>query len=181
VPPPPPGDEPGLAWSVVDDSDEMSTNRHGQLIWAGLVMLVVAITAALVLLVSTLFGRHATNSARPEPVTSPPVTTTVAASPPPPTVTAPPPVTRHTTNTYADPLRQRPEVPGGPAPERSPGRSRHQHPRRARRSPIRLRRDDHRWYPHGVALATARGVAVHRRKRRDVVSLHIHGGLLPAD
>jgi len=35
--------------------------------------------------------------------------------------------------------------------------------------------------PLGVALAAARRVAEHRRKRRDVVSLHVHGGLLPAD
>ena len=95
--PPPPGDEPELAWPVDDDTDEMSTNRHGRLMWAGLAVLVAAITAALVLLLSTLFGRHATNNAQPQPVASPPVTTTVAASPPPapvalpPTVTAPPP------------------------------------------------------------------------------------------
>jgi hypothetical protein len=93
VPPPPPGDEPELAWAVDDDTDEMPTNRHGRLMWAGLAVLVVAITAALVLLVSTLFGRHTTNNTRPQPVLSPPVTTTVAAAPPPPTVTAPPPVT----------------------------------------------------------------------------------------
>jgi hypothetical protein len=92
--PPPPGDEPKLAWSVDDDADEMSTNRHGRLMWAGLAVLVAAITAALVLLLSTLFGRHTTNDARPQPVLSPPVTTTVAAPAPgalPPTTTAPPP------------------------------------------------------------------------------------------
>ena len=71
--PPPPGDELELAWSVDDDTDEMPTNRHGRLMWAGLAVLVVAITAALVLLVSTLFGRHTTNNARPQPVPSPPV------------------------------------------------------------------------------------------------------------
>jgi hypothetical protein len=97
VPPPPPGDEPELAWSTDDDTDEMQTNRHGRLVWAGLAVLVVAITAALLLLVSTLFGRHTTNNARPQPVPSPPATTTVAAAPPPapgalpPTTTAPPP------------------------------------------------------------------------------------------
>ena len=97
VPPPPPGDEPGLAWSVDGDTDEMPTDRHGRLVWAGLAVLVVAITAALLLLVSTLFGRHTTNNARPQPVPSPPVTTAVAAASPPapvalpPTVTAPPP------------------------------------------------------------------------------------------
>ncbi|WP_297732026.1 hypothetical protein [Mycobacterium sp.] len=91
--PPPPGDEPELAWSVDDDTDEMPTNRHGRLMWAGLAVLVVAVTAALVLLVSTLFGRHTTNNARPQPVPSPPVTTTVTAAPPPPAVTAAPPVT----------------------------------------------------------------------------------------
>jgi hypothetical protein len=89
--PPPPGDEPELAWSVDDDTDEMSTNRHGRLVWAGLAVLVVAITAALLLLVSTLFGRHDANNAQPQPVASPRVTTTVAAAPPPPPVTALPP------------------------------------------------------------------------------------------
>jgi hypothetical protein len=89
--PPPPGDEPELAWSVDDDTDEMSTNWHGRLMWVGLAVLVAAITAALVLLVSTLFGRHATNSAQPQPVLSPHVTPTVAGPPLPPTVTAHPP------------------------------------------------------------------------------------------
>jgi hypothetical protein len=95
--PPPPRDEPGLAWSVDDDTDEMPTNWRSRLVWAGLSVLVVAITAALLLLVSTLFGRHATNSARPQPVPSPPATTSVAAPPPlapaalPPTATTPPP------------------------------------------------------------------------------------------
>lgn len=89
--PPPPDDEPGLAWSVDDDTDEMPTNRHGRLVWAGLAVLVVAITAALLLLVSTLFGRHTTNNARPQPVPSPPVTTAVAAAPPPAPVALPPP------------------------------------------------------------------------------------------
>ena len=91
VPPPPPGDEPELAWSVDDDTDEGSTNRHGRLMWAGLAVLVAAITAALVLLLSTLFGRHDANNAQPQPVASPRVTTTVAAAPLPPTMTAPPP------------------------------------------------------------------------------------------
>ncbi len=89
--PPPPGDEPELAWSVEDDTDEMSTNWHGRLMWVGLAVLVAAITAALVLLLSTFFGRHSTNNAQPQPVLSPSVTTTVAAAPPPPPVTAPPP------------------------------------------------------------------------------------------
>jgi hypothetical protein len=61
--------------------------------WAGLAVLVAAITAALVLLLSTLFGRHATNNAQPQPVASPPVTTTVAAAPPPAPVALPPTVT----------------------------------------------------------------------------------------
>jgi hypothetical protein len=92
--PPPAADEPGLAWSVDDDTDEMSTKWHGPLMWAGLAVLVAAIASALVLLVSTLFGRRTTNNARPQPVPSPPMTTTVAAAPPPPTVTVqatPPP------------------------------------------------------------------------------------------
>jgi hypothetical protein len=91
--PPPPGDEPELAWSVEDDTDEMSTNPHGRLIWVGLAVLVAAITAALVLLLSTLFGRHSTNNAQPQPVLSPSVTTTVAAAPPPSSVALPPTVT----------------------------------------------------------------------------------------
>jgi len=82
--PPPPGDEPGLAWSVDDDTDETSTNWRGRLVWAGLAALVVAIAAALVLLVSTLFGRHTTNNAQPQPVPSPPTST------PPPTRTSTP-------------------------------------------------------------------------------------------
>lgn len=89
--PPPTAAEPDLAWSHDDDADEVSTNRHGRLIWAGLSVLVIAITAALILLVSTLFGRHSTNTSRPQPVSSPSVTTTVAAAPPPATVTVPPP------------------------------------------------------------------------------------------
>jgi hypothetical protein len=48
----------------------------------------LAVGGALILLLSTLFGRH-TNNARPQPVASPPVAATVAAAPPPPTVTAP--------------------------------------------------------------------------------------------
>ena len=35
--------------------------------------------------------------------------------------------------------------------------------------------------PTESALAVARRVAQHRRKRCDVVSLHVYGGLLPAD
>lgn len=88
--PPLPADEPELAWSVDDDTDEMPTKRHARLIWAGLSVLVVAVAAALVLLLSTLFGRHTTNTARPQPVPSSPVPTTLAAAPPPP-VTAQPP------------------------------------------------------------------------------------------
>ncbi|WP_186244060.1 DUF732 domain-containing protein [Mycobacterium simulans] len=97
--PAPPGDEPGLAWSADDETDEVPANRHGRLIWVGLSVLVVAIAAALVLLVSTLLGRHTTDNTRPQPVPSPPVITTAAAAPtpqsvaPPPTMTAPPPVT----------------------------------------------------------------------------------------
>lgn len=77
--PPPPRDEPELAWSVDDDSDDMPGNRHGRLVWAGLGVLVVAITAALVLLVSTLFGRHTTNNARP--VATLPATKSSAVAP----------------------------------------------------------------------------------------------------
>jgi hypothetical protein len=112
VPPPPPGDEPGLAWSVDDDTDEMSTNRHGRLMWAGLAVLVAAITAALVLLVSTRFTRNQANPVHPQPIPSSPVTTTVAAAPAPQTVTvtaplpavaAPPPSTETPTTTgHAD-------------------------------------------------------------------------------
>jgi len=91
--PPPAADEPDLAWSHDDDTDEVSTTRHGRLMWAGLSVLVIAVTAALILLVSTLFGRQSTNTSRPQPVSSPSVTTTVAGAPPPATVTVPPPVT----------------------------------------------------------------------------------------
>jgi hypothetical protein len=91
--PPPAADEPDLAWSHDTDNDESQPNRHGRLVWAGLSVLVVAVTAALILLLSTLFGRNTSNISRPQPVSSPPVTTTVAAAPAPPTVTAPPPVT----------------------------------------------------------------------------------------
>jgi hypothetical protein len=90
VPPPQPGDEPGLAWSADDDTDEMPTNRHGRLVWAGLAVLVVATTAALVLLLSTLFGRHTTNNVGPQLV---PSTTSVAAAPTPAPVALPPTVT----------------------------------------------------------------------------------------
>jgi len=62
--PPPPRDEPGLAWSVDDDDDETPIDWRGQLMWAGLSVLVIAVAAALVLLISTLFGGHATNTAR---------------------------------------------------------------------------------------------------------------------
>ena len=93
VPPPPPGDEPGLAWSVDDDTDEMPTNRHGRFVWAGLAVLVVAITAALILLVSTLFVRHTTNNARSQSGPSPPANTTVAGAPPPAPVALPPTAT----------------------------------------------------------------------------------------
>jgi Protein of unknown function (DUF732) len=92
---PPPADAPELAWSIDDDTEDMRPNRHGRLMWAGLSVLVVAVTAALVLLVSTLFVRHSSNTARPQPIQSSPATTTVAAAPAPPpaTVTVPPPVT----------------------------------------------------------------------------------------
>lgn len=80
--PPPPRDESGLAWSVDDDTDEVPAIWRGRLIWAGLSVLLVAIAAALVLLVSTLLGRHSTNDARPQPVPSPRETTTVAVAPP---------------------------------------------------------------------------------------------------
>ncbi len=92
--PPPPVNEPELAWSEDDDTDEMSTTRHGRLVWAGLAVLVAAITAALVLLVSTLIGRHRTNNTQPQPAPPQDVTTTKASGPPvalPPTVTPPPP------------------------------------------------------------------------------------------
>lgn len=99
--PPPPREEPELAWSVDDDTDDMPTSRHGRLVWAGLGVLVVAIAAALVLLVSTLFGRHAANNARPQRVPSPPVTTTLAAAPPPASVAPPPTSTSTSTSPYA--------------------------------------------------------------------------------
>jgi hypothetical protein len=89
--PPPAANEPGLAWSVDDDTDEMSTKRHGRPMWAGLSVLVLAVGGALILSLSTLFGRHTTNNARPQPVPSPPLTTTVAAAPPPAPVALPPP------------------------------------------------------------------------------------------
>jgi hypothetical protein len=54
--PPPAADEPDLAWSHDTDNDEEPANRHGRLMWAGLSVLVVAVTAALILLVSTLFS-----------------------------------------------------------------------------------------------------------------------------
>lgn len=85
----PPGDEPELAWSVDDSADEMPTNRHGRLIWAALAVLLVAVAGALILLLSTLFGRHTTNNAQTRSVASPPVTTTPAAVPP--ALVAPPP------------------------------------------------------------------------------------------
>ncbi|WP_139830660.1 hypothetical protein [Mycobacterium paraense] len=90
--PPTPRAEPGLAWSSDDDyADEAPANWRGRLIWAGLGVLVVAIAAALVLLVSTLLSRHTTNTARPQPVSSLPATTTVAAAPPSASVAPPPP------------------------------------------------------------------------------------------
>jgi hypothetical protein len=89
--PPPPSDEPDLAWSVDNDTDEMSTNGHGRRMWVSLSVLVVVVTAALILLLSTLFARNQANPPHPQPIPSPSVTTTVAAAPPPPTVTAPPP------------------------------------------------------------------------------------------
>jgi hypothetical protein len=74
VPPRPPGDEPGLAWSLDHDDDETPIDWRGRLMWAGLSVLVIAVAAALVLLISTLFGGHATNTARTRPVPSPPLT-----------------------------------------------------------------------------------------------------------
>jgi hypothetical protein len=91
--PPPPADAPELAWSRDDDTDEASPNWHGRLMWAGLSVLVVAVTAALILLISTLFGRHASNTTKPRPIPPSPPTTSVVAAPPPATVTVPPPVT----------------------------------------------------------------------------------------
>lgn len=79
---PPPREEPGLAWSVDDETEEMPTSRRNRLVWVGLVVLVAAIAAALALLMSTFFGKHLANSPRPQPVSSPPGTTTVAAAPP---------------------------------------------------------------------------------------------------
>jgi hypothetical protein len=84
--PPPPADEPELAWSVDDDTDEMLTNRHGRLIWAGLSVLVVGVTAALILLATTLFAHHRVNAGS-QPVPSAPPST----SAPPPPVAAPRP------------------------------------------------------------------------------------------
>jgi hypothetical protein len=90
--PPPPADEPELAWSHDDDTDVSQPNRHGRLMWAALAALVVAVTAALVLLVSTFFAHRHANTATPQPIPPPPppVTSTVAAAPAPPTVTPPP-------------------------------------------------------------------------------------------
>jgi hypothetical protein len=94
VPPPPPADAPELAWSADDDTDDAPANRHGRLIWAGLSVLVVAVTAALVLLVSTLFSLHNSDTTKPQPIPSPPkASSTATAAPAPPTVTAAPPVT----------------------------------------------------------------------------------------
>lgn len=90
--PPLPRAEPELAWSNDDDyADEAPANWRVRLIWAGLSVLVVAIAAALVLLLSTLLSRHTTNTARPQPIPSPPATTTVAAAPPPPPASVAPP------------------------------------------------------------------------------------------
>lgn len=87
--PPPPGDQPELAWSLDADTDEQLANRHGRLVWASLAVLIVAITAALILLVLTLFGRNQTNPPNSQPIPPPHVTPTVAAAQPPPTVTSP--------------------------------------------------------------------------------------------
>jgi hypothetical protein len=114
--PPPPGDEPKLAWSVDDDetddddtsvdddTDAAPANRHGPLMWAGLAVLVVAITAALILLVSTLFGRNRANPTHPHPIPSLPQTVTIQATPP-PAVTSPV-VTTTTTTTEPVPAFQ---------------------------------------------------------------------------
>lgn len=91
--PPPPRDEPELAWSVEDDIDKMPSNRHGRVIWAGLALLVAAITAALVLLVSTLFGSHHSDRSKPQPIPPKPASSTVAAAPAPQTVTVTAPLT----------------------------------------------------------------------------------------
>jgi Protein of unknown function (DUF732) len=92
--PPPPGDEPELAWSVDDDTDALATNWHGRLMWSGLSVLVLAVGGALILLLSTLFGRHHSDTTKPQPIPPPPpASSTVAATPAPPTMTAPPPVT----------------------------------------------------------------------------------------
>lgn len=159
--PPPSAEEPKLAWSVDDDTDEMSTNRHGRLMWVGLAVLVIAITAALVLLATTLFAHHQVNTAKQQPV--PPATPPSTYVPPPATyvppapVAAPPPVTvTPPTPIYSAKDK---EFIGVTAPERPPGRPWHQHPSRARHRPIRLRRDAKRRQSHRVALTVARGLA----------------------
>jgi len=79
--PPPAADEPDLAWSTDDDSCEASPDRHGRLIWAALAVLVVAVTAALVLLVSTFFAHRNANTAKPQPIPPwPPLTSSSAAA-----------------------------------------------------------------------------------------------------
>jgi hypothetical protein len=96
--PSPPADEPELAWSVDDITEETSTTEHGRLVWAGLAALVVAVATALAILISALLDRNATNNARPQPVPPPAANSTVAAAPPTasvvpsPTATPPAPV-----------------------------------------------------------------------------------------
>jgi hypothetical protein len=89
--PPPAADEPDLAWSSDDDdTDESQTNRHGRLMWAGLSLLVAAVAAALILLVSNLFAHNHPNTVKPQPISQPPTATSaVAAAPAPPTATTP--------------------------------------------------------------------------------------------
>jgi hypothetical protein len=78
--PPPAADEPGLAWSVDDDTDEMPTKRHGRVVWAGLVTLVVAIVAVVIWLTATFFTAPPSKTSKPSAI---PTTTALPAPPPP--------------------------------------------------------------------------------------------------